>query len=171
MSRTMGDADADEPVNKRRRMEDGDPSSVGAPYYGAYTTNGAQSQYGSYDAPDMNSPQQASETSTYAPLQNAPVQGQMGGANTQAVTGNDNTQLPIAAMKQVDKVGVVEDLQTRVARLEKMLKVENAPQEEYESHTIKTGAAEVLVDLRHSHSSAINPKRSIMHQVGLPPLY
>ncbi|KAL9081999.1 MAG: hypothetical protein Q9159_006823 [Coniocarpon cinnabarinum] len=159
------DTHDDEPMTKRRRLEDGDSAN-------GYSPNGwnmntpASVQYGAYgNALMMDGANQRNGNMGALNNQQAATgaqQAYMGGQNQRLSEASDGNMLTVSGARAGDKVGVVEDLQARVARLERMMKLENGLNEEEEAQTSKTGAAEVLVDLRHSHSSAMNPKRSIM---------
>lgn len=155
MSRAQENGES-EPSSKRRRTENGDYDGVAYGAYNSYASPmGSQTHgYGSV----MDASPRAGEHG----LQPQPSQAVQGPAGTQRAI--ENTDANIAPqLRGAERVGVIEDLQTRVSWLEKLLKVER---DDEESQSTKTGAAEVLVDLRHSHSSAMNPKRSIIHQVG-----
>ena len=171
MSRN-NEANGDEPLNKRRRTENGDLYDGSAAYgaYGNYASSiGSQSQYGGYGpAGAIDSSPKVTDhmhvPATQQPSQ-APPPAYMGITTQRNTHGGDSNHNIAPQLREPERVGIVEDLQARVSHLEKLLKADHSPREDEESQSTKTGAAEVLVDLRRSHSSAMNPKRSIIHQV------
>ena len=101
-----------------------------------------------------------------AQIQPTPPQAYMGSTTDPRLTeGAEHDTRMTPSPRSQEPMGVVEDLQGRVARIERALKLDNVPKEVEETQQTRTGAAELLVDLRNSHSSAMNPKRSIVHQV------
>ena len=159
MSRNL-DADDDEPANKRLRTEDGEVT--GQNTWSLYAP--AQTAYGAYGTSDSTSQRNGSIGAIGTMVGHPGAQQAFMGGNAQRYSDPSDGQVQaIAGTRDPLKLGIMEDLQSRVARLEKIMDEGNRAEDN--AHSSRTGAAEVLVDLKHSHSSAINPKRSILYQV------
>ena len=164
------DSQDNEPASKRQRTGESDLANGFAPGNWGLNTP-ASVQYGAYGNATLTDGTNQSNGSVgpmtgFAATPGVAQQAYMAAQNQQQHRETqDSGAQALSGARAVDKMGVVEDLQARVARLEKLVKVDSAPKDDDNAQTSKTGAAEMLVDLRHSHSSAMNPKRSIVHQV------